>query len=57
MVNLDEDSDLYKRYVVTLTEQENRLAEIGKSIEELLIFEQNQRSELESYILGLQITG
>jgi hypothetical protein len=55
MVNLDEDTDLYKQYVDTLTEQENRLLEIADRINTLLTQEQSQRKELESYISELQV--
>jgi hypothetical protein len=54
MENLDEDTDLYRQYVQILTNQEQELGEIDRSVEALLEQERNQRAELESYVRGLQ---
>ena len=55
MVNLDEDTELYKQYVATLTAHEQELEEIDTRIIELTVIEQNQRNELEEYVRSLQL--
>ena len=54
MENLDADTDLYKQYVETLTNQERELQTIERQVEEYLKQEQDQRQELESYVRSLQ---
>jgi hypothetical protein len=54
MENLETDTDLYRQYVDTLTDQEEELLALEKRIEELIEQEQNQRLELESYVRSLQ---
>jgi len=55
MARLERDSDLYKRYVSLLDEQEDQLEESLERIEDLRIKEQQQREELDRYILSLDI--
>ena len=55
MARLEKDSDLYKRYVSLLDEQEDQLEEALERIEDLRIKEQRQREELDRYILSLDI--
>ncbi len=54
MVNLAEETDLYKQYVETLSNQESELKELGSRIEKLLGREREQRAELERYIRSIQ---
>ena len=54
MENLEPDTDLYRQYVSTLTEQEEELLALEKRIEELTDQEQTLRDELESYVRSLQ---
>ena len=55
MSRLDKDSDLYKRYVGLLDEQEDLLEEALSKIEDLRIEEQRRRDELDRYILSLEL--
>jgi hypothetical protein len=55
MARLEKDSDLYKRYVSLLDEQEDQLEEALEKIEDLRIKEQRQREELDRYILSLDL--
>jgi hypothetical protein len=55
MSRLDRDSDLYKRYVGLLDEQEDLLEEALSKIEDLRTQEQRQREELDRYILSLDL--
>ena len=55
MGRLEKDSDLYKRYVSLLDEQEDQLEKSLESIEDLRAKEQRQREELDRYILSLDI--
>ena len=55
MARLEKDSDLYKRYVSLLDEQEDQLEEALERIEDLRIKEQQQREELDHFILSLDI--
>lgn len=56
MVNLAEETDLYKRYVETLSNQEIELRELGSRIDELLAREQEQRAEHERYVRSIQFS-
>jgi hypothetical protein len=55
MARLDRDSDLYKRYVALLDEQEDRLAAALERGEELRAREQRLREDLDRYLLSLDI--
>jgi DNA repair exonuclease SbcCD ATPase subunit len=55
MARLEKDSDLYKRYVGLLDEQEDQLEEAMERIEDLRASEQRQREELDRYILSLDL--
>ncbi len=55
MARLDRDSDLYKRYVSLLDEQEDQLESSLETIEELRARELEQRRELDRYILSLDL--
>jgi hypothetical protein len=55
MSRLDRDSNLYKRYVGLLDEQEDLLEEALLKIEDLRVEEQRQREELDRYILSLDL--
>jgi len=55
MSRLDKDSVLYRRYVSLLDKQENQLEESLKKIEDLRIKEQQQKEELDRYILSLDL--
>jgi hypothetical protein len=55
MARLEKDSDLYKRYVSLLNEQEDLLEEALTKIEDLRAREQRQRAELDRYILSLDL--
>ncbi len=56
MAGLDRTSDLYKRYIATLDEQETRLQNLRKEIAELQQQEEAQRKELEGYVARLDLT-
>jgi hypothetical protein len=55
MARLEKSSDLYKRYVSLLDEQEDLLEEALGNIENLRNKEQQQREELNRYILSLDL--
>jgi hypothetical protein len=55
MARLEKDSDLYKRYVSLLDEQEDQLEAALERIEDLRAKEQRQREELDRYILSLDL--
>lgn len=55
MARLEKDSDLYKRYVSLLDEQEDQLETALERIEDLRAKEQRQREELDRYILSLDL--
>jgi predicted nuclease with TOPRIM domain len=55
MARLDRDSDLYKRYVGLLDEQEDLLEEALSNIEDLRSREQRQREELDRYLMSLDL--
>jgi hypothetical protein len=55
MARLEKTSDLYKRYVSLLNEQEDRLERSLVKIENLRNREQQQREELNRYILSLDL--
>jgi hypothetical protein len=55
MARLEKDSDLYKRYVSLLDEQEDLLEQALTNIEDLRVKEQRQREELDRYIMSLDL--
>ena len=55
MARLEKTSDLYKRYMSLLDEQEDLLEEVLTKIEDLRIREQQQREELDRYMLSLDL--
>ena len=55
MTRLEKTSDLYKRYVSLLDEQEDLLEETLVKIEDLRVKEQQQREEIDRYILSLDL--
>jgi hypothetical protein len=55
MARLEKTSDLYRRYVGLLDEQEDLLEQALTNIEDLRAQEQQQREELDRYILSLDL--
>jgi hypothetical protein len=55
MSRLEKTSDLYKRYVGLLDEQEDLLEQALTTIEDLMAQEQRQREQLDRYILSLDL--
>ncbi|UCF97002.1 MAG: hypothetical protein JSV89_17765 [Spirochaetaceae bacterium] len=55
MARLEKTSDLYKRYVSLLDEQEDQLEQALSAIESLRAKEQQQREELDRYILSIDL--
>jgi len=55
MDKLDRTSDLYKRYVKTLTNQEDKLESLRGKIKELTDQETNLRKTLDEYLMGLDL--
>jgi hypothetical protein len=55
MARLERTSQLYQRYVKTLTDQEDQLAAIQQRLAELRDAEAKQRRALEEYLLSLDI--
>jgi hypothetical protein len=55
MARLEKTSDLYKRYVSLLDEQEYLLEEALERIEDLRIREQQQKEELDRYMVSLDL--
>ena len=57
MQRLQQNSDLYARYVKKLDQQETELEKIRKDIETLKHTEEDQRRELQHYLNNLDVTG
>jgi hypothetical protein len=55
MAQLDRTSDLYKRYVTMLSDQEERLAAYSKEIQSLVQQENTLRNSLNEYLMGLNL--
>jgi hypothetical protein len=55
MNSLDRTSDLYKRYVTKLGEQETQVEKLRATIDQLNQTEQTQRKALDDYVAGLNI--
>ena len=55
MDKLDRTSDLYKRYVKNLTDQEDKLESLRGQIKELVDQETKLRKALDDYLLGLDL--
>jgi len=54
MDRLSQSSDLYKRYVKTLTEEEDELAKLREEIAKLRDQESAQRKEVNAFILSVE---
>lgn len=55
MQRLQQNSDLYSRYVKKLDLQENELEKLRKDIEALKVTEEDQRRELQHYVMNLDV--
>ena len=55
MQRLQQNSELYNRYVKKLDQQETELEGIRKTVENLKAMEEEQRRELNSYLMGLDL--
>jgi hypothetical protein len=55
MQRLQQNSDLYNRYVKKLDQQETELEKLRKEIESLKNMEEEHRRELQSYVMSLDI--
>ena len=55
MAQLDRNSDLYNRYVKKFGEQEDQVEKLRGQIAELKGAEQQQRQDLDKYLLSLEI--
>jgi chromosome segregation ATPase len=55
MQRLQQNSDLYNRYVKKLDQQETELEKLRKDIESLKSREDEQRRELQNYVMNLDI--
>lgn len=55
MGQLDRNSDLYKRYITKLDQQETRIDTLRGEIKDLQAKEETQRKELETFVGGLDI--
>lgn len=55
MQRLQQNSELYNRYVKKLDQQETELEGIRKTIETLKAAEDEQRRELQTYLMGLDV--
>ncbi len=55
MARLDKESDLFQRYVSLLDEQEDLLADITRTFEELSSKERELRQRLSEYIQSLEV--
>ena len=56
MQRLQQNSDLYNRYVKKLDQQETELEKLRKEIESLRNTEEEHRRELQNYVMSLDIT-
>jgi DNA repair exonuclease SbcCD ATPase subunit len=55
MAELDRDSALYRRYIATLTDQEDELAELNKALVEARSLESSRQNDLDRYIGALEV--
>ena len=55
MQRLQQNSDLYNRYVKKLDQQETELEKLRKDIESLKSKEDEQRRELQNYVMNLDV--
>ena len=55
MQRLQQNSDLYNRYVKKLDLQETELDKLRKDIEALKVTEEDQRRELQHYVMNLDV--
>jgi hypothetical protein len=55
MQRLQQNSDLYNRYVKKLDQQETELEKLRKEIEASKNTEDEQRRELQNYVLNLDV--
>ena len=55
MQRLQQNSDLYNRYVKKLDQQETELEKLRKDIEALKVTEEDQRRELQHYVMNLDV--
>ena len=55
MQRLQQNSELYNRYVKKLDQQETELEGIRRTIENVKAMEEEQRRELNSYLMGLDL--
>ena len=55
MQRLQQNSDLYNRYVKKLDQQENELEKLRKDIEAFKVTEEDQRRELQHYVMSLDV--
>jgi hypothetical protein len=55
MQRLQQNSDLYNRYVKKLDQQETELEKLRKDIESFKSKEDEQRRELQNYVLNLDV--
>ena len=56
MQRLQQNSDLYTRYVKKLDQQETELENLRKDIERLKNIEEEHRRELQNYVMGLDVS-
>jgi hypothetical protein len=55
MAELDRDSALYRRYIATLTDQEDELAELNKALVRARSLESSRQNDLDRYIGTLEV--
>ena len=55
MQRLQQNSELYHRYVKKLDQQETELEGIRKTVENIKVMEEEQRRELHSYLMGIDL--
>ena len=55
MQRLQQNSDLYTRYVKKLDQQETELEKLRKEIENLKNTEEEHRRELQSFVMNLDV--
>jgi chromosome segregation ATPase len=55
MQRLQQNSELYHRYVKKLDQQETELEGIRKTVENLKAMEEEQRRDLNNYLMGLDL--